>query len=359
MDSSHENSAMVITLPKDLDRLWVEESRIFDRRGAGLILDFSNTVRIDSVALCAIRLLQEAMKARNIRLVLRNISEEHLALLDSSSVPPHKGAVIAARSLEGGIFTRIGGRLIDAKENCVVALSVLVEMLYWGTIGVLEKREFRKGVLGEQMYLLGYKALGIVGLLSFLIGMVLAIQVAMQLKDFGASVFLGPLIGITMIREMGPLLTAVILAGRTGSATTAEIGTMGVGEELDALRTMGINPIQFMVVPKFWAITLTMPVLSMLGTGAGILGGWLVGVFYLNLSSSVFWEQLSENLHAEDVFAGFIKSVVFSWLIIWIGSYFGFRVRGSAESVGRETTASVVACIFIIIVADAVFSFIL
>lgn len=358
MDSFDKNHATIILLPKDLDHLWVEESRIFDRREAGLILDFSNTVRIDSVALCAIRLLQEAMKARNTRLVLRNISEEHLALLESSSVPP-KGVVIAAHSPEGGIFTRIGGRLIDARDNCVVALSVLVEMLYWGTIGVLKKREFRKGVLGEQMYLLGYKALGIVGLLSFLIGMVLAIQVAMQLKDFGASVFLGPLIGITMIREMGPLLTAVILAGRTGSATTAEIGTMGVGEELDALRTMGINPIQFMVVPKFWAITLTMPVLSMLGTGAGILGGWLVGVFYLNLSSSVFWEQLSENLHAEDVFAGFIKSVVFSWLIIWIGSYFGFRVRGSAESVGRETTASVVACIFIIIVTDAVFSFIL
>jgi phospholipid/cholesterol/gamma-HCH transport system permease protein len=357
MDSFQENPATIITLPANLDHLWVEQSRIFDRREAGLILDFSNTARIDSVALCAIRLLQETMKARNGRLVLRHVSDEHLALLESSSMPLEPAQKTVHSKDE--IFTSIGGRIIDARNNCVVALSVLVEMLYWGTIGVLKKKEFRKGVVGEQMYLLGYKALGIVGLLSFLIGMVLAIQVAIQLKDYGASVFLGPLIGITMIREMGPLLTAVILAGRTGSATTAEIGTMGVGEELDALRTMGINPIQFMVVPKFWAITLTMPVLSMIGTGMGILGGWLVGIFYLHLSSAVFWEQLSENLQTEDVFAGFIKSVVFSWLIIWIGSYFGFRVRGSAESVGRETTASVVACIFIIIVADAAFSFIL
>jgi phospholipid/cholesterol/gamma-HCH transport system permease protein len=357
MDSRNETPGAIITLPGELDHLWVEESHIVERRDRELVLDFSATRRIDTVALCAIRLLQEAAKARNNRLVLRNVSPDHLALLESSFVTP--ASVSEPEAPRAGPFDALGGRLIDARDDAAVALSVLAEMLYWGTAGAFKKREFRKGVLGEQMYLLGYKALGIVGLLSFLIGMVLAIQVAMQLKGYGAAVFLGPLIGITMIREMGPLLTAVILAGRTGSATTAEIGTMGVGEELDALRTMGINPIRFMVVPKFWAITLTMPVLSMIGTGAGIIGGWLVGMFYLNLSSAVYWDQLSQNLQAEDVFAGFIKSVVFSWLIIWIGSYFGFRVKGSAESVGRETTASVVACIFIIIVADAAFSFIL
>jgi phospholipid/cholesterol/gamma-HCH transport system permease protein len=358
MDLPHENPVTIITLPTDLDYFWVEKTRLFDRPEQALVLDFSATKRLDSAALCAIRLLQEDLKARNGRLVLRNVSEDLLSLLENPSKPLEISAR-APRSPEGGFFALVGDRLIGAKESCIAALSVLAEMLYWGTIGILKKREFRRGVVGEQMYLLGYKALGIVGLLSFLIGMVLAIQVAMQLKDFGASVFLGPLIGITMIREMGPILTAVILAGRTGSATTAEIGTMGVGEELDALRTMGINPIQFIVVPKFWALSLTMPVLSTLGTGAGILGGWLVGIFYLGLSSSTFWGQLSENLHAEDVFTGLIKSVVFSWLIIWIGAYYGFRVRGSAESVGRETTASVVACIFIIIVADAAFSFIL
>ncbi len=358
MDTLRKIPATVIMLPEDLDYSWVEQSRILDRREQNLVLDFSGTDRIDSAALCAIRLLNELAKARNDHMILRHVSGELLSLLESSSLPVELPQTPEGNS-EGGFFSAIGGYLVDSRDSCIAALSILVEMLYWGTIGLLKKREYRKGVLGEQMYLLGYKALGIVSLLSFLIGMVLAIQVAMQLKDFGATVFLGPLIGITMIREMGPIITAVILAGRTGSATTAEIGTMGVGEELDALRTMGINPIQFIVVPKFWAISLTMPVLSMIGTGAGILGGWLVGLFYLGLSSSTFWGQLSENLHAEDVMAGFIKSIVFSWLIIWIGSYYGFRVRGSAESVGRETTASVVACIFVIIVADAVFSFIM
>ena len=356
MDTHQES---LVVLPANLDRTWVEESSVMARHDPLLILDFSKTTRIDSAALCAIRLLHGSFKAENRRLVLRNISDSLLSALQSSLAPSPEPAPLETKTGSRNIFVEAGAFAKTGMAAAMNALSVLVEMFYWGTFGLLKKHDFRKGVLGEQMYLLGYKALGIVGLLSFLIGMVLALQAAMQLKNYGAGVFLGPLIGITMIRELGPLLTAVILAGRTGSATTAEIGTMGVGEELDALRTMGINPVQFVVVPKFWAITCTMPVLSILGTGAGILGGWLVGIFYLDLSSGIFWGQLSENLHVQDVFAGFIKSLVFSWQIIWIGAFFGFKVRGSAESVGRETTASVVACIFIIIITDALFSFIL
>jgi phospholipid/cholesterol/gamma-HCH transport system permease protein len=237
------------------------------------------------------------------------------------------------------------------------AVSVLVEMLYWGTFGLLRKQDIRKGSLGEQMFALGYRALGIVGLLSFLIGVVLALQAAIQLKTYGAGIFLAPMIGISMIRELGPMLTAIILAGRSGSATTAEIATMVVGEEVDALKTMGINPYQFVVVPKFWAITLTMPVLTIVSTVMGILGGWFVAVFYLDIASSLYWNQLTENIFINDVMAGFVKSIVFSWQIIWIGTFHGLRVHGGAEAVGRETTASVVTGIFIIIITDALMSF--
>jgi phospholipid/cholesterol/gamma-HCH transport system permease protein len=207
------------------------------------------------------------------------------------------------------------------------------------------------------MYLLGFKALGIVALLSFLIGIVLALQSAMFLRDYGAGIFLASMIGWSMLREFGPLLTAIILAGRTGSATTAEIATMGVGEELDALQTMGINPIQFVIVPKFWAITLTMPLLSVIASATGIVGAYLVSLTYLDISSSLFWNELIKYIYFRDFFAGFIKSVVFAWLIIWIGTFYGLKVKGGAEEVGKETTASVVTCIFIIIIADAIFSF--
>ena len=349
---------IVIALTETLDRAWVEKTDLLQKPGGGnLILDFSQTKRIDSAAICTIRLLHQIYKNKGRKLVLRNISPLLLSTLEISiDLPPD---LPESDRITHKLLINAGDNFLTAKETIISALSVLTEMLYWGTFGVMKKQDFRKGILGEQMFLLGYKALGIVGLLSFLIGMVLALQAAIQLKTFGAGVFLGPLIGITMVREMGPLLTAVILAGRTGSATTAEIGTMGVGEELDALKTMGINPVQFVVVPKFWAISLTMPVLSICGTVAGILGGWCVALFYLDLSSSLYWGQLWQYLLFGDVLAGFIKSVVFSWLIVWIGAFYGFRVRGGAEGVGRETTASVVSCIFIIIITDALFSFII
>jgi phospholipid/cholesterol/gamma-HCH transport system permease protein len=351
----------VIPLPESLDRQWVEKCGLMEKPiKDDLVLDLGQTRRIDSAALCALRLLHTTFRDKGRRLILRNIDQKILSSLESSPQPEPATAVLKSFSLHPHkIFVHAGDRVLAIKETVVSALSVLVEMLYWGTIGTLKQQDFRKGVLGEQMFQLGYRALGIVGLLSFLIGMVLALQAAIQLRAFGAGVFLGPLIGITMVREMGPLLTAIILAGRTGSATAAEIGTMNVGEELDALKTMGINPVQFVVVPKFWAISITMPVLSICGTFAGILGGWSVGVFYLDLSSDLYWGQLWQYLFFKDVLLGFIKSVVFSWLIIWIGAFYGFRVRGGAEEVGRETTASVVAGIFIIIIADALFSFVM
>jgi len=347
----------LVRLPQNLERTWVSESNLMscDRKST-LILDFSATQRIDSAGLCLIRILHSSFEESGGKLILRNINPQLLDTLQSWSTTVDESA---QKRASGNIFVNTGDAFLKFKDLTVSALSTLTEMLYWGTIGLFIKRDFRKGVLGDQMYQLGYKAFGIVGLLSLLIGLVLALQTAMQLNTFGAGVFLAPLIGITMIRELGPLLTAIILAGRTGSATTAEIATMVVGEELDALKTMGINPVQFVVVPKFWAISITMPLLSIMSTVAGILGGYFIAILYLDLASSLYWNELAKSIQFRDFMAGFIKSLIFSWLIIWIGSYYGFRVRGGAEAVGKETTASVVTGIFIIILADALFSFVL
>lgn len=345
----------VVLMPEALDRRWVEQRKKSDAVSQkDTVFDFSATRTVDSAGLGYIRALHQIFKNSGRKLTLRNISNDHYIALKSwpdplsSSIPPR-----------GSIFIQTADRFLALWRQTVQALSVLVEMIYWGTLGVLKKQDFKRGALGEQMYQLGFKAIGIVSLLSFLIGIVLALQTAMQLRTYGAGIFLAPLIGITMVREMGPLLTAIILAGRTGSATTAEIATMGVSEEIDALKTMGINPIQFVVVPKFWAISITMPLLSIIATAAGIIGGYFIALLYLDLSSSLFIGELSKNLHFRDLWAGFVKSVVFSWLIIWIGAFYGLRVRGGAEAVGKETTESVVTGIFIIIIADAIFSFIL
>ena len=344
-----------IIMPDVLDRTWIEREQAAMLRSRGdCTLDFSATTRIDSAGVGLVRSLHLLYVRLGRKLILANIDKELLAQLTASLPAIASGA----KKEDDFSLKKITGTLSGVIDQVVTALSVLAEMLYWGTIGLLKKQDLKRGALGEQMYQLGFKAFGIVGLLAFLIGLVLSLQSAIQLRTFGAGIFLAKIMGITMVRELGPLLTAIILAGRTGSATTAEIATMGVNEEIDALKTLGINPIQFVVVPKFWAITLTMPLLSMIATAAGIFGAYVVALLYLDLSTGLFLNELSQSLGMDDVVAGFVKSVVFSWLIIWIGAFYGLRVRGGAEAVGRETTSSVVTGIFIIIIADAIFSFI-
>jgi phospholipid/cholesterol/gamma-HCH transport system permease protein len=299
-------------------------------------------------------LLNNSYKTAGKKLILKNISEKLLSILKKWVTPPE---TIHSKKDENS-FVKLGDILLNFIDDVIQALSIFVEMIYWGTYGLLKKRDFRKGVLGEQMYQLGFNAIGIVCLLSFIMGLVISVQSAMTLTMYGADVLISMVITWSMVREFGPFLTAIILAGRTGSATTAEIATMCVQEEVDALKTMGLNQIQFIVIPKFWAITLTMPLLTMLSIVTGIFGGFLVSTFYLELTPAIFYSEMVKNIIIKDFVISLIKAVVFAWLIIWIGAYHGFRVKGSAEDVGKETTASVVTAMFVIIIADAVFSFI-
>ncbi len=352
MKSNSPTTKICLEVPEHFSRDWVEKQAAgFSGTQGDLHLNLAKTVYVDSAAASWVGLLHRSCQAQGSRLVLQNVSAEVLGALRkwtlAEAEKPADKKKHQDRSKEPLSVVAVG------------AASILTEMLYWGTVGLLRRRDIKKGALVEQMYQLGYRAMGIVCLLSFLIGVVLALQSAMQLRQFGADIFLAPMIGVSMIRELGPLLTAIILAGRSGSATTAEIATMGVQEEIDALQTLSINPVQFVVVPKFWAISLTMPLLSVLATASGILGGFLVAIFYLGTASRLFLGELSKYIFLGDVVTGLLKSLVFSWLIVWIGSFYGFRVRGGAEEVGRATTSSVVACIFVIIIADALFSFIL
>jgi phospholipid/cholesterol/gamma-HCH transport system permease protein len=348
-----------IKFPASVTRDWIEKegNSLFPNKYLDPpVMDLSQTTLIDSAGLALLYFLGRQYAKAGKKLTLLNASKDILSALDTY------GRSSAGKKDEplqkGNIFLRMGDYALASRDTIVVALSMLTEILYWGTAGLLKKRDFRKGSIEQQMFLMGYKALGIVGLLSFLIGIVLALQAALQLQQFGAGIFLAPMITISMIKELGPLMTAIILTGRNGSAVTAEIATMVVGEEIDALRTMGINPIQFVIVPKFFALSITMPLLSIAATMSGLLGGYLVAILYLDISSGLFIREMMKNIIFFDVVANVVKSVVFSWLIIWIGSFHGFRVRGGAESVGKETTASVVTGIFIIIMADAAFSFI-
>jgi len=350
-----------IKAPPALDRSWVAACGLLGgaKPGGRLTLDLSETVRIDSAGVCFVELLRRMYREQGGEFALQGANPQIADQIAAEKKAAAAAAATATAARKEGLIERAGGAAAAALGTSVDALSVLAEMLYWSTLGFFKRQNIKKGALYEQMYQLGYKAVGIIALLSFLIGVVLSLQSAKQLKTLGMGIFLVPLIGITMIRQMGPLLTAIILAGRTGSATTAEVATMVVGEEVDALRAMGVNPMQYIMAPKFWAISLTMPLLSIIATAAGILGGYVIAFLYLDITSSMFMRELAKVIKLEHILSGCFKSMVFAWLIIWIGCYFGFKVKGGAESVGRETTSSVVAGIFIIIVANALFSFIM
>lgn len=202
----------------------------------------------------------------------------------------------------------------------------------------------------------GHKALAIVGLLAFLLGVVITYQGGVQLRQYGASIFVADLVGLSMLRELSPIITAIIVAGRTGSAYTAQIGTMHVTEEVDALRSMGIQPMELLVLPKVAALLIALPLLTVYADIMGVFGGMVMASVQLDIGFSTFIERLEVALSLDSYLVGVGKAPVFAVVIATIGCYQGFQVSGSAESVGRRTTVSVVQSILAVIVIDAAFS---
>ena len=202
----------------------------------------------------------------------------------------------------------------------------------------------------------GVDALPITGLLSFLMGIVIAYQGADQLQRFGANIFVVDLVALSMLRELSPLLTAIIIAGRSGSAYTAQIGTMKVTEEIDALRTIGVGAQDLLVIPKVIALVIVMPLLTVYTDVTGVLGGMVMAKLKLGVGFDAFVDRLDEAIQLSSYWTGLAKAPVFALIVALVGCYRGFQVGGSADSVGAQTTISVVQSIFLVIVTDALFS---
>jgi phospholipid/cholesterol/gamma-HCH transport system permease protein len=200
------------------------------------------------------------------------------------------------------------------------------------------------------------KALGIIALTSFLIGLVVAYQSAYQLKIYGANIFIVDMLGISILRELAPLMTAIVIAGRSGSAFTAQIGAMKITQELDAMRTMGFDPYVFLVMPRILALMLMMPILIFVADIMGMLGGMLVANIDLNITFDLFIDRFNEVVAAKHFFIGILKGPFFAFLIASIGIYRGLMVKDDTQSIGFNTTKSVVESIFAVIVCDAIFS---
>ena len=251
--------------------------------------------------------------------------------------------LIGQRSVE--YFQQLGNLMAFLGQTLAVGFTVLRSprrMRFTSTINLMEE--------------VWVRALPIVGTLVFLIGVVLAYQGVEQLKRFGAQAFTVDMVGLSVLREIGVLLTAIIVAGRSGSAFTAQIGTMKVNLEVDAMSTMGLNPIEVLVLPRIIALVLTMPLLVFFADLMGLLGGGLACWLFLDFTLSQYLDRVQDVVAVGHFWVGLIKAPVFAFVVAIVGCYEGLQVTGSAESVGKLTTKSVVESIFLVIILDAAFS---
>ncbi|MDD5090278.1 MAG: ABC transporter permease [Candidatus Wallbacteria bacterium] len=221
---------------------------------------------------------------------------------------------------------------------------------------LLGKRRPSAGETFRQMVVVGVDSSPIVITIAMFIGMILAMQTAYQLKKYGIVNLVGDLVAVSITRELGPLITAIIIAGRIGASYAAEIGTMKVAEELDALRSMALNPVRYLVSPRLLAMLVMLPCLTVFANLTGIFGGFIISVFNLGLSPVLYYNHVIEALVLKDIATGLMKSLSFAGIIVLVGCYQGFTVENGAEGVGRNTTNSVVASIFLIILADCFFT---
>ncbi len=225
-------------------------------------------------------------------------------------------------------------------------------LLFVQTLGGWVTRPLRFKAVVYELWKIGVQSWFIVAVSSLFIGMVLAFQSAYQMQKLAAEIYIASLVSLSVIREIGPVITALIVAGRVGSAIAAELGTMKVTEQVDALITLAVDPVHYLVVPRFIAMLIALPILTLLADAVGIFGGFLIGTMKLSILPSLYWKMTTLPLLYKDLFSGLIKSVIFAMVICTVSCFEGFRTEGGAEGVGRSTTAAVVSSFLLIIASD-------
>jgi phospholipid/cholesterol/gamma-HCH transport system permease protein len=250
----------------------------------------------------------------------------------------------------------LGRSAMRGATQAVDLLAFIGEAAHTFARSVVQPRRWRLRPILFNIRAAGFDALPIVGLLAFLLGIVVAYQGADQLRHYGANIFVVDLVGLSMLREFAPLITAIVIAGRSGSAYAAQIGTMAVTEEIDAMKTLGIAPLEMLVLPKMIALVIALPLLTVFADLLGVLGGMVMAQVQLGVGYVEFADRFTKAVSLTALMVGIGKAPVFAVIIVTVGCFQGLRTRGGADSVGRQTTLAVVQASFLVIVADALFS---
>ncbi len=270
----------------------------------------------------------------------------------ATAVPERAGA--RKQAARDPILARIGDRAINAWSGITETLSFIGEMVVAFSRMFVGKSRFRWSELWTTVQEVGAEALPIVSLINFLVGLILAFMGSIQLIMFGAQIFVADLVAIAMLRAMGAIMTGIIMAGRTGASFAARIGTMQVNEEIDAMKTTGISPMDFLVLPRMLALSLMMPLLTLYADLLGILGGMIVGVTLLDLGLYEYYHETSQAMNFTSLFVGLFMSLVFGVLIALAGCLRGMQCGRSAQAVGQATTSAVVTSIVSLIIATSI-----
>ena len=323
-----------------------------------MVVDAARVEAFDTAGAWVLNKLLRRLRDKSVVVQMRGLAPEFAGLLEAIGQQADD-AHDAATPLSGtsrSSLESLGRNSAAAVEQAAALLAFVGECALAFAGCITHPSRFRWRPILYNIRSAGVDALPIVGLLSFLLGIVVAYQGADQLRQYGANIFAADLVGLSMLREFAPLITAIIIAGRSGSAYAAQIGTMAVTEEIDAMRTLGIAPLDVLVLPKIIALLIAMPLLTVFADALGVFGGMIMAQAQLDVGFGEFLDRFTKAVSVTAFLIGICKAPVFAGIIAVVGCFQGFRTQGGADSVGRQTTRSVVQSIFLVIVADALFS---
>jgi phospholipid/cholesterol/gamma-HCH transport system permease protein len=344
----------------ELNQFMTETKSILrNRTMQKLEVNLGGVTYLDSAGALALFQIEEEHATRSVPVTFHDVTDEIKGIFNLLDRKAHEIPPLVPKRKVPNILEQIGETTRLLLNDFYQVVGFIGELLIALIHSILKPRSVRWNDVMFYMKSAGADGLPIVGLISLLMGLIMAFMSSLQLRQFGANIYVASLVAIAMVKELGPIMTAILVAGRSGSAFAAEIGTMIVNDEVNALKTMGFEPTHFLAVPKVLAAVFVVPLLTIYADFFAILGGLVVGVVGLDLTAYTYIQQSRNSIHVFDIVSSLIKSVVFAVMIAGIGCQRGFQVRGGAESVGTSTTSAVVSAIFLIIVTDSAFAIIL
>lgn len=365
LTSRREGDALVLSLQgritlRDADGLRARVHEVVaGGNPASVRIDLAGVSYMDGAGVLTLFRLEDDLRNKALPLSLVSVPEEIgrvMGLIDRNGLTR---SPLRPEGKPVGIVEGIGAASVRISED-FAAMTAFLGDLVAATVHLLHRpSDVRWGDVFFYVRRVGAEGLPIVGLISILIGLIIAFMSALQLKQFGAGVYVASLVAVAIVRELGPIMTAILVAGRSASAFAAEIGTMMVNDEVDALVTMGFDPIRFLVIPKLIATIIVLPLLTLYADLFGILGGMIVGVAGLDLTAYTYLQASRRSVTVFFLNASLVKAAVFACIVAWIGCQRGFQVRGGVEEVGAATTSAVVTAILLIVVVDSAFAVVL